>query len=160
MIHRRTDHCFPAGGQTLMPFAELCRKHAFSEAVFVIDGVNLGLHGAFAGRHAGLSGSGSRTYCVLGLRPAVDPLFMMTPQPGNQTRFVGAGDLFDRIRVCNFLGTRPPCAVVLRAGAALNRWQPCSRALRSVVLASCWGALLSRPRASARHLYRDCDARP
>lgn len=28
--------------------------------------------------------------------------FMVMPQPGNQTRFVGAADLFDRIKACNF----------------------------------------------------------
>jgi hypothetical protein len=28
--------------------------------------------------------------------------FMVLPHPGNQTRFVGAADLFDRIKACNF----------------------------------------------------------
>jgi hypothetical protein len=27
---------------------------------------------------------------------------MVVPQPGNQTRFVGAADILDRIKACNF----------------------------------------------------------
>jgi hypothetical protein len=30
--------------------------------------------------------------------------FVVMPQLGNQTRFVGAADLFDRIKACNFFG--------------------------------------------------------
>ena len=70
---------------------------------------------------------------------------MVMPQPGNQTRFIGAADLFDRIKACNFLGTRPPRAVARshRAGFAPHRWRLCSTALHSVVPASSWVALES-----------------
>src|SRR6218665_2613443 len=87
---------------------------------------------------------------------------MVMPQPGNQTRFVGAADLFDRIKACNFLGTRPPRAVgrSLPAGLSQYRQRPCSTVLLSLVLASSWAVLLSRSRCPASGLDRDCVARP
>lgn len=104
--------------------------------MLVIDSANSGLHGAL------LVGALGRLALVVE-RPARQARhlqqvrqIMVMPQSGNQTRFVGAADLFDRIKVCNFLGTRPPRAGghSLPAGFSPHRQRPCSAVLQSVVL--------------------------
>ena len=70
--------------------------------MLVIDSADPGLHGALlVGALARLALVVERAaWQACDLQQVCQ--FMVTPQPGNQTRFVGAADLFDRIKACNF----------------------------------------------------------
>lgn len=79
--------------------------------MLVIDGADLSLHVAVlfdTQIHPALvvESAAGKAYYLQQVRQ-----FMVMPQPGEQARFVGATDLFARIKACNFLGKPPPRAI-------------------------------------------------
>ena len=75
---------------------------AVAAFVLVIDSADPGFHGALlVGALACAALVVERAACQSRYLQQVRQ-FMVMPQPGNQTRFVGAAYLFDRIKACNF----------------------------------------------------------